>query len=53
MRKMGAYLLLDTIFLEGLDELLGEVYTCVRLVEPTCHDVSLLMHPTENAAELT
>ena len=43
MRKMGAYFLLDTIFLEGLHELLGEVYACVRLVEPTPHDVSIPM----------
>ena len=52
MRKMGAYLLLDTIFLEGLDELLGEVYACVRFVEPTPHDVSILMPRAEKNENL-
>ena len=46
-----AYLLLDSIFLERLDKLLGEVYPSVRLVEPTRHNVSILTPPMENGAK--
>lgn len=42
------YLLLDSIFFEGLHKFLGEIYACVRLVEPARCNVSTLIHPSKD-----